>query len=458
MGEELRCEYCGKTGFKTPQALAGHIGFKHAEEVASREKPGKQREELPEAPLTEEAFASLLQTFKLKADLARNIAINVSHTGGPNVFENPKLLLERLSLWSKEITPNMRKLIIEQWFAERGIDIPVNVKEKAGMTTEQLEKTEAETKAAGELRYVWDAEQLQIRMAKEGERGGTLAQAKELKKMAEEDELGGKEPAFILGEGNTWTLNPKGKIGFGEFAVFQMYQDSLKKGEPIDPVEELARREEASVRLKEAMGVKPGGQDTEMTMLDKLEKLGMLKKGEGGEGVLLAQLDALGLLKKTGGGEGGEGDLLSKLSSLGLLRKAGDEEGTGLKSELSELRKTIEDMKDERHKQEMLNLQGQIVQIQKTHEGQTREILDRMEELKKPTTGKSEMDIISDVATGMLSEAKGLRTDVKEVMREKGLPPAKTTEQREERKDKYRKALQDDQDIEEIGRRLFMGG
>ncbi|GAH19502.1 unnamed protein product, partial [marine sediment metagenome] len=297
-------------------------------------------------------------------------------------------------------------------------DIPVNVKEKAGMTTEQIEKTEAETKATGELRYVWDPEKRQIRMAMEGEKGGTLAQAKELKKMAEEDELGGKEPAFVLGEQGAWTLNPKGKIGFGEFAVFQMYQDSLKKGEPIDPVEELARREEASVRLKEAMGVKAGGQDTEMTMLDKLEKLGMLKKGEGSEGAFLAQLDALGLLKKTGGGEGDEVELLSKLSSLGLLRKTGDEEGTGLKTELSDLRKTIEDMKDERHKAEMAGLQGQILQVQETHKGQMREILDKMEDLKKPTTGKTEMDIISDVATGVLGEAKGLRSDVKEVLRE----------------------------------------
>ena len=36
MGEELRCEYCDKTGFKTPQALAGLIGFKHPEEVDAK--------------------------------------------------------------------------------------------------------------------------------------------------------------------------------------------------------------------------------------------------------------------------------------------------------------------------------------------------------------------------------------------------------------------------------------
>ncbi|GAJ20647.1 unnamed protein product, partial [marine sediment metagenome] len=80
------------------------------------------------------------------------------------------------------------------------------------------------------------------------------------------------------------------------------------------------------------------------------------------------------------------------------------------------------------------------------------------EDLKKPTGGKSEMDIISDVASGVLGEAKGLRSDVKEVIREKGLPAAKTTEQREERKGKFRKALQTDQEIEEIGQRLFMSG
>ena len=60
MGEELRCEYCGKTGFKTPQALAGHIGFKHPEEVGAREAGGKgtPKTEAREVPIVEEYFAT----------------------------------------------------------------------------------------------------------------------------------------------------------------------------------------------------------------------------------------------------------------------------------------------------------------------------------------------------------------------------------------------------------------
>ena len=40
MGEEIRCDYCGKTRFKTPQALAGHIRFKHPETVEAGEAGG----------------------------------------------------------------------------------------------------------------------------------------------------------------------------------------------------------------------------------------------------------------------------------------------------------------------------------------------------------------------------------------------------------------------------------
>ncbi|KKN30185.1 hypothetical protein LCGC14_0836620 [marine sediment metagenome] len=433
MGETYLCtvEGCDHVPFKTPQALASHIRNVHPDFIG-------EKASAREVPIVEDDFATLLRKFKIKADLATNIAENVSHTGGPRVFEDPELLLKRLARWSTDIAPGKRTLIIEQWFAEKGIDIPVEVKEKVGMTTEQMEKTEAETKAGGEIRYVWDTDTSQIRMAKEGERGGTLTQAKELKKMAEEDEKAGAESPFMQDGEGRWVLNPKAKVTGIELMAVQFMQQAQEKGEPTDPIIAMAQAAEKLKALRESLGVGAGATPTWMT--DPAEFIKMIKDITGVEG------------------EGGKPGWMSNPAEfIKMVREIGEGKGDdAVKSELTALRKSLEDMKDERHKQEMASLQGQIVQIQRNHEGQMKEILEKMEDLKKPPTGKSEMDIISDLVTGALGEAKGLRGDLKDVLRDKGLPPAKTTEQRETRKGKYRKALQDDQEIEELGRRLFM--
>jgi len=60
MTEERRCEYCGQTGFKTTQALAGHIRFKHSEEVGAGEAGGKgtPKTEAREVPIVEGGFTT----------------------------------------------------------------------------------------------------------------------------------------------------------------------------------------------------------------------------------------------------------------------------------------------------------------------------------------------------------------------------------------------------------------
>jgi len=60
MGEEIRCDYCGKTGFKTPQALAGHIRFKHPETVEAGEAGGivTPKTETREVPIVEDDFTT----------------------------------------------------------------------------------------------------------------------------------------------------------------------------------------------------------------------------------------------------------------------------------------------------------------------------------------------------------------------------------------------------------------
>ena len=84
--------------FQKESALKSHIRSKHPEFMKAE---GTARE----VPIVEEDFATLLQKFRIKGGLAANIAENVSHTGDPKVFEEPELLLKRLTTWSSDILP-----------------------------------------------------------------------------------------------------------------------------------------------------------------------------------------------------------------------------------------------------------------------------------------------------------------------------------------------------------------
>ncbi|HUU65029.1 MAG TPA: hypothetical protein VMW37_02885 [Dehalococcoidales bacterium] len=98
-------EGCDHPPFKTPQARQSHIRNIHPEFLEG----GNMAREVP---IVEDDFATLLKEFKVRADLATNIAENISHTGGPRVFEDPEILLRRLTMWSSDIPPARRKNII----------------------------------------------------------------------------------------------------------------------------------------------------------------------------------------------------------------------------------------------------------------------------------------------------------------------------------------------------------
>ncbi|GAI12578.1 unnamed protein product, partial [marine sediment metagenome] len=52
-------------------------------------------------------------------------------------------------------------------------------------------------------------------------------------------------------------------------------------------------------------------------------------------------------------------------------------------------------------------------------------------------------------------ELSGLRKDVKEAITSSSLPPGKTAEEREGRKRRVKGAIKTDQEIEDLGKRLF---
>ena len=403
MAELYECpvEGCDHAPFKTSQALGSHIHSLHREY-----RPGGKGAR--EVPIVEDDFATLLQKYKIQGELATNIAEHISHTGGPSVFEEPDLLLKGLVAWSIDIAPSKRKLILGRWFAEKQIDIPPEVQQKAEMTTEQIQKAEAHTKEGAEARYVWDTDACQIRMVKEGEPGGTLSQAKELKKMADEDEKAGTESPFMQDGEGRWVLNPKARVSGVELMAVQFMQQSQAKGEPTDPITAMTRAAETWKTLREGLG---GGASAQPAwMSDPVAFVQTIKSILGGN----------------------EGD-------------------SALKEALAEMKNSMDEMKEQRYQDQFAGQQRQIQEVTNI----LKQTLDTIADLKKGNAGRTEMDIIHEIVTGGKEELSGLRKDVKEAFASTSLPPGKSAEEREGRKQRVKGALKTDQAIEEIGQRLF---
>jgi len=414
MAEVITCpvEGCDHPPFKTSQALQSHIRNIHPDFL---EEKGSARE----VPIVEEDFATLLKKFKIRADLASNIAENISHTGGPRVFEDPELLLKRLSSWSSDIPPAKRKNIIEQWFAERGLDIPLEIQQMAGMTADQIHEADKKTKEEGEVRYIYDTDVNQVRMAKEGERGGTLAQAKELKKMAEESEGAGAESPFVQDSEGNWALNPKARVTGVELMAFHSLRQAQEKGEPFDPITAMTKAAEQMRILREGFG--GGGSTLPNWMTDPVAFVEAIKNITGGKG-----------------------------------------DDSAVREAMSSMQKTIEELKNDRWQTQFDAQQKQFDAQQKQLEnlaGVLNKTLEAIGDMKKERVGRTEMDILHDIAEKGIDLAKtelpGLRRDIKEAVSSVALPPGKTPEQREDRKMKFKQAINTDKDIEELGRRLF---
>ncbi len=434
--EEFKCpvEGCEHEPFKTETALKSHLRSKHPDFAPT----GEARE----VPIVEEDFATLLRKFKIKGDLATNIAENISHTGGSNVFESPELLFKRLTAWSSDVNPSRRKLIIEQWFAEKGVPIPLEIQQKSGLTVEQLGKVEEETKEGAEVRYVFDVEKNMVRMAKKEERGGTLAQAKELLKMAEEREKAGTESPFMQDAEGHWILNPKARVSGVELMAVQFMQQAQQKGEPVDPIASMTRAAETWKTLREGLG--GGASALPSWMTDPVAFVGAIKTITGQEGL--------------GGGASAQPAWMTDPAEFIKMIKAITGEAGGdsaLKEALAEMRHSVDEMKEERYQDQFAGQQKQIQDITNI----LKQTLDTIADLKKGSTGRTEMDIIHEIATGgidfLKTELPGMRRDIKEAFSSAGLPAPKSGEEREARKKRTKKALQTDQDIEELGKRMF---
>lgn len=401
-------------------------------------------------------FLKLLEKYPVKAP---ETIVDYITSQGETALEDPERLAQSLS--ECEISPVRRRQILKHWFADKGVEVPEHILKKATLPPERRKeaeeieaaerarreskysvdedtgsikvattsekalsweeaqklskeiKKEIEERGKGkEVKYVYDTETNQVRMAKGGELGGTLEQAKELKKMAEEGSKGAGESPFIQDAEGNWQLNPKARVTGVELMALESIRKAHERGEPVDPLDALAESAERMRVYKEALG--GGERQLPAWMTDPVQ-------------------------------------FIQTIRTISPEPKADE----GAKEEIAEMRRTIEGLKEDKY-QERIATQEQHIH---TLTSKVSELIDKVNDLSKPRTGMTEMDILHDVATRGISlvetELPGLRKDIKEAVRGVTLPPAKTTEERTERKRKYGKALETDEKIEELGRSIF---
>jgi len=83
------------------------------------------------------------------------------------------------------------------------------------------------------------------------------------------------------------------------------------------------------------------------------------------------------------------------------------------------------------------------------------EVKSLKEQIAAGRTGRTEMDILHEIATKGMGEMSALRGDVKGYLQSHELPVTKTPEEREKRKVEVKDAVRLDREIEELGHRLF---
>lgn len=472
MAEEIKCEHCGKE-LKTPQALAGHLRSKHPEIGAG----GGGSDLTKNVPDVVADFELLLKDYGIKK--AGLIAKHISDTGSKNVFKDPKEMASKLAMWPRDIANVYRQTILEHWCKSIGITVPQELIEEVGMETEEKEKKEKGKKAEKKIAEgaVWtvdvdDSGMPKIRMIKgETEPGVSLAEAQTAAKAIGKER---EEPIIIYNQ-EVGKHMPNFKSPFvrqnlaAAWATARTMDKAMAEGETVDPMDVWIEQQTKIAQLKEVMGVssETKKEGTVGELVGALKDLQEMAKEGKVTGLPQWMSDPLEFIKAvqgiTGAGaSAGKPDWLSDpVAFIDVIRKVSPEPKTDdtVKTEMAALRKAFEDMKEERHKQELANLQTQIQTQADAHKQQLKEITDKMETLGRPVTGRTELDILHEIATEGIStiktEAAGMRGMLKEIVAGAGLPPPKTPEQREERKRRYGQALETDREIEEIGKRLF---
>lgn len=421
-------------------------------------------------------FVGLLKDHEVTEAKAIAIGKFISRTGSPEVFEKPEELADFLARYPRELAPVQRRRILEQWFAEKGVPVPEDLLTKTTMTHKEADKAEKDKDKQRKIAEgaVWtvDVDEKGIarprRIKDTSEPGTTLEEATKAAKQINKDYVG--EEALVAFNESLGRHMPNFKSDFvkkntgAAWAMAREMDKAMQQGTEVDPmdvfIEQIAKLEQ----MKEITGIgkrEPEAKGTLPELIAGVKDLQeMAKSGKAVElpSWMTDPAAFIETVQKVTGGERGSPDWMSDPAKfIEMVRTITGEPKTdeGLKTELAEMKKSFEDMKEQRYLDQITALAAQNKAI--TDKMDT--LMDTVADLKKPVTGMTEMDLINKIATegiGVLkSELPGLRSDVREAFRGGALPAPKTPQEREDRKERYRETLEKDKKIEELGKRLF---
>ena len=121
------------------------------------------------------------------------------------------------------------------------------------------------------------------------------------------------------------------------------------------------------------------------------------------------------------------------------------------------MRATIESLRDQLHKEEVETQKRQVSQLSQ----QVKDLGDKIDNIQNaPARGKSELDILSELTKEgidlLKSELPSVRGDIRSAIGSIELPAKKSAQDRAERVGRYKKSLKSDEELIEVGKRLFL--
>jgi len=322
---------------------------------------------------------------------------------------------------------NTRKPFIKFWLNRKGSVLPPELETRLSPEAARESEQKAERTEAARSKYSVDEATGVIRVAGSGEKALTWQEAQHLS---------------------------------------QNIKQALAEGRSGDPMETWIEQQTKMAQLKEALGIGPNEKISVGEIVGALKDLqGMVKAKE--EKPLPSWLSdpirfiqAMNTVTGLKPADTRPGWLADPAQFVRTIREL-NSEGKGdnaVKAELVELRKALADMQEDRHREEIANLQIQIRQQAETYQQQIGQVFDRLESMKP--AGRTEMDILHEIASSGIetikTEAVGMRNLIKDSVA-KGLiaPPRIPEIPTRPRQQGVR--TKEDTEIEMLGRRLFFG-
>ncbi|MBA7557593.1 hypothetical protein ES705_50355 [subsurface metagenome] len=211
---------------------------------------------------------------------------------------------------------------------------------------------------------------------------------------------------IVIGELDPKTARARGQMLFsGERSLYDA-------AEIIDIFEKWMSTKLKPVAQK-MMKAMPGGGDTETTMLDKLDKLGLLRKpGEEGRSTQI--------------------DMLDRLNELGMLKKTGEEDTAS--QAVRDLQTEVKELTESLHKQEMDTVKNAVGSL-----------INQVSELRKEMSTQGKLEgryaLMEKTITTIDTQLSGIRSDVKPLVMAAGGGGSESRKKSPEERAKIAKGL-----------------